>query len=246
MLKILLNFFVFLLFLASQTAWAQAKWQPVATISMGSQWARGGESQRLYLQSDIENAYIAHRETDRLMGLELFWGMQRELTPSLVTQLGIVFAKSADAHMQGDIWVDADPEFDNYDYRYQVSHQHIGVKGLLLMPVQYGLLPFISASIGVGSNQASNFISTPKIEEEVALPAFGDHIKTSFTYTLSIGLRKILTQHWQVGASYEFADWGKSQLNPAPGQTTHSGLKLDHLYTQGVYIDVSYVFDATT
>lgn len=42
------------------------------------------------------------------------------------------------------------------------------------------------------------------------------------------------------GIGYEFADWGRSQLNRAPGQTLNSGLSLSHLYTNGFLFNLTY------
>ncbi|HAT9492397.1 TPA: porin family protein, partial [Legionella pneumophila subsp. pneumophila] len=38
-----------------------------------------------------------------------------------------------------------------------------------------------------------------------------------------------------------FADWGKSELGRASGQTLNEGLKLNHLYTNGVVLNLTYV-----
>lgn len=238
--NILQGIFVFLSIFSSQYALAQAKWSPLATLSIGNEWARGGETQHFYLQPDVEKNYVAHRETDRLVGGELFLGIQHSLNSTLLAQIGIAIAKSAPTNLQGDIWEDADPNFNNYAYRYKIKHSHVAIKGVLLMPIQYGLLPYISTSVGVASNDAYDFSITPRIEEETPPAGFNSHTENSFTYTLGVGVRKILDPNWQVGLSYEFADWGKSQLNPASGQTLNTGLKLDHLYTQGVFLNLTY------
>jgi hypothetical protein len=47
--------------------------------------------------------------------------------------------------------------------------------------------------------------------------------------------------NWQIGIAYEFADWGKSELGRAAGQTLNSGLKIEHLYTQGVLVNLTYL-----
>lgn len=64
---------------------------------------------------------------------------------------------------------------------------------------------------------------------------------TAFVYTLSAGIQKALNSRWQVGAGYEFADWGQSQLGRASGQTLNSGLSLKHLYTNGILFNLTYV-----
>ncbi|HHS9463875.1 TPA: outer membrane protein, partial [Legionella anisa] len=77
--------------------------------------------------------------------------------------------------------------------------------------------------------------------EALPNPDFADHTKTAFTYTLGAGVQKALNDHWQIGAGYEFADWGKSELGRAFGQTMNSGLALNHLYTNGVLFNLTYV-----
>lgn len=56
-----------------------------------------------------------------------------------------------------------------------------------------------------------------------------------------LGAQKALNQHWQVGVGYEFADWGISQLGRAAEQTQNSGLTLNHLYTNGVLFNLTYI-----
>ncbi|HAT8718368.1 TPA: porin family protein, partial [Legionella pneumophila] len=63
----------------------------------------------------------------------------------------------------------------------------------------------------------------------------------AFTYTLGAGVQKSISEHWQLGVGYEFADWGKSELGRASGQTLNEGLKLNHLYTNGVVLNLTYV-----
>jgi opacity protein-like surface antigen len=99
----------------------------------------------------------------------------------------------------------------------------------------------VSASLGIGFNNAHDFQNTPLISQAVTMPNFASNTDTSFTYTLGVGLQKALNSHWQVGAGYEFADWGQSQLSSASGQTLNSGLSLNHLYTNGVLFNLTYL-----
>ena len=70
---------------------------------------------------------------------------------------------------------------------------------------------------------------------------FSSHTNTTFTYNLGVGIQRVLNQNWQIGIGYEFADWGKSQLGIASGQTLNSGLKLNHFYTSGLLFNLTYV-----
>ena len=70
---------------------------------------------------------------------------------------------------------------------------------------------------------------------------FASNTTTAFTYTLGAGVQRYLNPHWQAGIGYEFADWGRSQLNRALGQTLNSGLSLSHLYTNGFLLNLTYL-----
>ncbi|WP_019216728.1 outer membrane protein [Legionella tunisiensis] len=143
--------------------------------------------------------------------------------------------------MSGYIWDDADPQFNIYIYNYRIKHSHIAVKAKILADRGYVVIPWISGSIGVGFNEAYRFTSMPTIFEALPTPDFVSHTKTAFTYTLGAGIQKALTPNWQIGIGYEFADWGKSQLARAPGQTVSTGLTLDHLYTNGFLVNITYL-----
>ena len=139
------------------------------------------------------------------------------------------------------IWDDADPQFDNYSYLYKVRNSRVAVKGKLLLDKGYWVMPWVSASLGVGFNRARDFTNTPLIFEALPNNNFEDHTKTAFTYTLGAGVQKPISEHWQMGVGYEFADWGKSGLNRAPAQTLNTGLALNHLYTNSVLFNLTYI-----
>lgn len=219
----------------------QPSWHWVGAISAGPVWAKAGDSQTFYLTPEIERAYVADEPTNILADAELFLGVQRNLNPLISAQLGVAVAGTSDNKMSGVIWDDADPLFDNYTYTYKVQHTHVAAKAKVLVDVGFWVIPWISGSAGVGFNNAHNFTNTPTIFEAVASPNFASHMTTAFTYTAGAGIQKALNEHWQVGAGYEFADWGKSNLGPASGQTLNTGLKLNHLYTNGVMFNLTYV-----
>ena len=179
--------------------------------------------------------------THALLDGEVFLGIQKNLRDKLEGQIGLAVATTANAGLSGDIWDDADPQFNNYTYSYQVRHTHIALKGKLLADRGYVLTPWISGSVGVGFNQAHDFSNTPSISQAVAMPNFSSNTQTSFTYTVGAGVQKALNQHWQLGVGYEFADWGRSQLGRASGQTVNNGLSLSHLYTNGFLFNLTYL-----
>jgi opacity protein-like surface antigen len=142
----------------------------------------------------------------------------------------------------GTIWEDADPDFANYNYNYDVVYTHIAVKAKLFAKWTETTHPYVGASAGVGFNRAHNFFISPRIPEAVPAPPFtAKTTDGAFAYTLEAGLQHVIDTHWRGGVGYEFADWGASSLGRAPGQTLNSGLALSHLYTNGVQFNLTYV-----
>ncbi|HAT3881906.1 TPA: porin family protein [Legionella pneumophila] len=216
-------------------------WTWVGSVSAGPVWERGGETQTFFLAPEIEKTYAARKSTNVLASGELFVGIQKTWSSQWLGQLGLAAATTGNAKLQGVIWDDADPEFNNHSYQYKIRNSRIAVKGKLLLDKGYWLMPWVSASLGVGFNRAHDFTNTPLIFEALPNPNFTNHTKTAFTYTLGAGVQKSISEHWQLGVGYEFADWGKSELGRASGQTLNEGLKLNHLYTNGVVLNLTYV-----
>lgn len=234
------NYFLFplsIIFLANPAL--ANTWTPVTTISAGPAFENGGSTQTFYLTPDIEKAYIANHTTHTLFDGEIFVGLQTNLSSTVQTQLGLAAATTSSANLSGVILDDADPAFDNYTYQYKIQHTQLAMKGKLLAEAKHGFIPWISATLGVGFNKAYGFTNTPTIPEALPNPNFTSHTQTAFTWAVGIGIQKILNPHWQVGIGYEFADWGKSNLGSAAGQTQNSGLSLSHLYTNGVLLNLT-------
>jgi len=219
----------------------KTKWSLVNTLSIGPSWQNNGHQQTFYIAPEIEKTYTANSSTNTLADGEFFLGVQKNLPRQLQGQLGLAFGIAGNAKLAGNIWDDANPQFDNYTYAYKVNHMHLALKGKLLADRGYWLMPWISGSLGVGFNHAYSFSNTPTIFEAIPNANFSSNTETAFTYTLGVGVQRILNPHWQAGIGYEYADWGKSQLGRALGQTLNSGLSLNHLYTNGFLINLTHI-----
>lgn len=101
---------------------------------------------------------------------EVFLGLQKALTQTLQGQLGLAVGFTSNASLSGVIWDDADPQFNNYTYRYKIQHTHVAVKGKLLSDAGYWLIPWISGSLGVGFNDTHGFHNTPTLFEALPNP----------------------------------------------------------------------------
>jgi opacity protein-like surface antigen len=215
----------------------------VGSISFGSAWENAGEKQTLYLTPSIEKTYTSDQSTEAVFDGEVFLGLQKILSQHIQGQLGLAVAATSSANPSGDIWDDADPSFNNFTYDYKIQHTHIAIKGKILFNPdnRWLLTPWVSTSLGVGFNHAYGFSNEPTIFEAIPSADFASNTETTFTYTIGIGIQKIFDKHWQVGTSYEFSDWGKSKLGAASGQTSGSGLTLDHIYTNAIMFNATYL-----
>lgn len=213
----------------------------VLSLNVGPAWYKEGQTQTFLLQPDVEKTYAAHRKKNASGIVELFYGRQKLLNSHFSGQIGAAFATASSARLSGDIWEDADPDFNNFYYNYKVSHAHFSVKGKLLAEMGYTVTPYLSGSIGLGFNRAYGFKITPKLFEEVPAPAFGSHTQAALSYTLGLGVQKQWSTHWSTGVGYECANWGKSRLIKAPGQTVNSGLQLGRLYINQLQFNLTYM-----
>lgn len=213
----------------------------VISLSAGPLWTDSGKAQTLFLEPDLQKTYTSVKTSQTLFAGELFLGLQRSIKPTVLGQIGIAVAATSQLTLNGDIWEDADPDFNDFYYRYKVNHAHVAVKGKLIAERSYFAQPYLSGSVGVGFNRASDFIIIPKIFEQLPGPGFASHNSTTFTYTVGIGLQKTISQHFQAGIGYEFADWGQYNLGLAREQTLNSSLGLNHVYAHQLQFSLSYV-----
>ena len=57
------------------------------------------------------------------------------------------FATLGAATLSGNIWDDADPQFNNYTYQYHIKHSQIALKGKLLGNLGWPVMPWIGVQL---------------------------------------------------------------------------------------------------
>lgn len=216
-------------------------WHWFSSVSAGPAWTNPEQIQSIYLTPEIEKTYVTNESTQTIGSGDLFVGVQQQLSYGLLGQFGLAAAISGNAHIQGIIWDDEDPQFDNLVYRYKVFHSHIAVKGKLFKDLGYWFTPWISGSLGVGFNNSYDFSNTALIYEALPNENYTNYTQNTFTYTVGAGIQRILNDHWSFGAGYEFADWGKSELGKSSEQIFNTKLKLNHLYSNAVLFNITYL-----
>jgi len=216
------------------------------TISINGGSPVNTHRQTFFLQPDVEKTYAPTSNKNEFTGsLELFAGFQAPFDDGFDTdffwQLGLALSGANNSKIKGDIWEDANPNFNNYSYSYNVIFAQLALKGKLFMVVYDLFDAYVSAGVGVGFNQASSFNITPKICQEVAAPAFTDKSSTGLTYSGGFGVQTALSLNWKMNLGYEFINLGPTELGRAPGQTLGSGLKLNQNFANTVTLGVTYI-----
>ncbi len=221
----------------------------VMALSAGPSWqdVNTGETQTFSLTPRITKTFARRNQRRTVTEGELFIGLQTDLSDAFQFQYGLELATTSDGRLSGNVWDDANSRFNNYTYSYEIQHSLIAAAGKILLSrcegliPCYGFIPWAGVSLGMAFNYSHGYENTPLIFQAVPTSNFTSHTKTSFSYTLALGLQKALSEHLQLGANYEFADWGKSRLGRAAGQTLNTGLTNDHLYTNGVLFNMTYI-----
>jgi hypothetical protein len=226
-------------------------WTKVITLSGGPAWTSPGRSQTYYIPPGISPftryvEYRARETTEMITSGEIFFALQKPVTPWLTERLGIAFAGATEADLQGTFAVNHVPLAT---YRYKISHGRAALKGLLAACPTFWAQPYISGSVGYSFNSSDAFKTNPPInvynvyDGSLTLLKFNNTTKGSFVYTLGLGVKANLAKNWEVGIGYELADWGRSQLEkPAYLSWAFPPPKIANVYTHQLQFSLSYLY----
>lgn len=214
--------------------------QYVIGLSGGPLFNNSGETQVIFLEPDVQKTYVADSSSRTNAAFEVFLGIDHEIEPAFRGQIGLALS-FAGSKLHGHIWEDSNQLFDDFTYDYSVRNTRYAAKGKAIIDTWRGWGTYLSGSAGVAVNTAHNFNITPIIPEAVPAPRFTSNTELSFSYSLGAGFQHTLGHNWQAGIGYEFADWGKSSLSRAPGQTLSDGIGSPHLYTSEIVLFINYM-----
>lgn len=216
-------------------------WSWMFGLKAGASFLKNQGNQTFYLAPGIEKTYAGKSSNNAIGNFSLLFGVQKILTPSFFGRFGIGLGFASSSQLNGNIWDDAEPQFNNFEYNYDLQHAEVTLEAKLLADMGIVVYPWISGSIGAGFNRATNFTSTPIVCGVLPIPDFTDNTTTGFTYSFGAGLEYALKENLKVGIGYEFAHWGNSTLGRTPEQTLNSGLSFNSIYTNGISLNLNYI-----
>jgi|GEM_PF-943098 len=218
------------------------------TLSFGPAWYNESQNAIRDFRFPFLHTFVPHQVSGVLGSSELFFALTRPLDYYVSGQLGIAVGYNAAAKQDGTLYIDVPPILVS-DYAYRLSNARIALKGKLVADWGYVVQPYVSASAGVGFNRSwgygynipsSAFFPLPDIR-----PYMADNTTVAFTYTAGLGIQANINDNWQVGAGYEFTDWGKNNFK---NLRVRSSNRFTHLlnsptfYTNALQIGVTYKF----
>lgn len=210
------------------------------TISGGPLNTSNEKAETIILRPNVSKTYTANTNNSGYATGEIFWGYERIIEEGMFGQFGLAVAYT-NTKVKGDIWEDANPNFNDFAYQYNTNRVRIAAKGKLVTNLVYDFGGYLSGSAGFAVNKANSFSITSRMLAAVPAPAFRSNSEIGFSYTLGLGLEKPFSSSWRGGVGYEFADWGPSSLDRAPGQSLNNGLGMSHLYTHAILFSLTFL-----
>lgn len=212
-------------------------------LSLAPSWYNVGKTQNIWFEPSYANTYVPTVPEKNLINGELFLGWQKPCGEHHIWEWGVALSTNNSAKLQGYVWQNTDPQFNNFIYHYKIKHSDIRLKSKLLYQFKKtSIYPYVAASIGFGRNVSYSFYNTPVIYEALPIEDFRNHNITALTYTLGIGIQKIISKNWQLGIGYQMNDWGRSSLSASSQQISSNGLSLNHLYIQSLQFTLNFLF----
>lgn len=215
--------------------------QTVLSLSAGPAWTAKGTAQTVLLPLGNVNTYSAISAHHLLGSGELFLGKQKQLNQKFSAQAGIELGLAGQAQFEGNVYTNSDPNFNYYTYRYDVAHARVAAKAKLLAHLGHRITPYVSASLGIGSNRASGFTTSPLITNPPATPQYTSNTRMTIPYTLGLGVQGDITETFQLGLGYEFLSWGRSELGNAVGQIASKTICESNIYSNVFLVTATYV-----
>ncbi|OJY31295.1 MAG: hypothetical protein BGO90_07995 [Legionella sp. 40-6] len=215
-------------------------WLAVITVAGGPAWTNPGRTQILYPSFPDQSQHFTPEISSTSIGVgAITFSLQHALSPEVFGQLGVGVSVASDVQVRGILGINDATGVALY--QYQVAPVRAELKGKLIYAGHYLVQPYLSSGIGLGLTHSYHYKTIILDEAYNTLSLFKDHSDTTFAYSVGAGLQKNITQAWQLGLGYEFADWGANNLG-GDGKSLAQGPGSPHLYTHELLISVSYLF----
>jgi len=222
-------------------------------VATGTGWGNTSNTDRLYLNPYVENAYTMSNTASSAafynVGVGYQWVNLFSKQPLIAVNLG-ANAYYAKYNLSGtnSPFINAG-QFDTLNYQVTDVTNSVLIEPKMIY-TGYLFQPYILAGLGVTWNKTSSYSESPTNPTLTAAPVpvpFNGTTTTNFAYELGIGVQVLLykTSHQNninLFLDYRYMNWGQMRLGTTPLQTTSRGPDLGRLQTQIFSIGLEYQF----
>lgn len=210
--------------------------RPVVTASIGMNNAKPGEDQTVNIAGIGTNYYPVDRDLQHKLMAGIFGGAEVDFNPEFMLQLGVGYYHVNPFSVSGQVLQNG--LFNAANYNYKVRLQRIMFETRAMTTMWDVVHPYVVGSIGDGMNRAYNYAESGPSTD---LP-FADKTMNSLALGIGTGLQVDVTNHFRIGAGYQFVDMGKARLGvSSSSQTSQDYLSAGNLYGHEVSLQLSLV-----
>lgn len=212
---------------------------PFALLAVGADFIRTGESKSITLLPPFSNYYTNHSSYPGSASLGIGGGIEGIYSERFFWQLGASGMFNATVTRWGEVWQMGLPEFNNFQYRYNIQSSRVVAIGKLLSTIYKHYHPYLSGELGAAFNASRSYQETPLIEEAVLIAPFSNHRQSSVAWGIGIGIDWDLNPIARLGLGYQFVNLGKARLGLSPAQTTQEHLSISNLYDHQLRVQLT-------
>ncbi len=213
---------------------------PYVRLTLGDIFAQTGQNQVIAFDPSYWKKLVTnHNSVSEIYG-GISAGLRIPFNSIWAIEIGAGYYQAASLNQEGKIYQYNSPDFYNLNYDYKIQIRRVMFEGKLLTTFSTIYHPYLSAGIGASRNRSYNYQETPVQPYAVPDPSFASWSQNNFSCSAGIGLDIEVTQHWRIGAGYEYSNLGTAKLGRSPVQMTSQQVSSGTINTNQVLAQVSY------
>jgi opacity protein-like surface antigen len=227
------------LFLFSSIAFADIR--PVLSVGVGADDTDLDASQTITIMAPFQNTYNARYDDTQTVG-SLFVGGEADIPANFILQLGVAYNQDTDFNPVGTVYQFGSPFYGNLNYNYNIRSQRLLGQAKLLYTIKNVIHPYITGAAGEAVNKSFGYVETGVTSADFGMiQTFPNKTMHSFTYALGLGIDVDVGNHMRFGVGYNYLDLGQAALSMAPQQEGSGTLHYNHLNTNELIMQLSFV-----
>jgi len=177
-----------------------------------------------------DDAYInngASNEPYGFIAAGYSWQREENWFPSY--SLGLRYMYASATTMSGYITQYSLPEFQNYNFSYDVQLLSLSAIAKADLYRWHNLMPYILVGAGIANYSTSNYSEqalsnvTPRVS-----PGFGGNSGNNFTYQFGIGIDYAIQENLLINLEYDYMNYGTVQTGKGVNYATLTGTNYDN------------------